>query len=238
MVKGRNILVSGATGLIGKHVVRLLAARGDSTVVALVRDPARLDVPASVHVRAFDFTDEKAAEELMASESWYAHICCLGTTLSAAGSREAFLTIDRDIPLRLARAQAQRCPQALFAYVSSAGAGAPMGFYLETKAETEGALRAMGLPCLIVRPSLLLGERQESRPMERLAVGFLGPLSSALDRPFFRGAQWLGRVLPIDATAVSAALVRLVMNAKGEGRPESIEGWPLRFAASNLGIGT
>ncbi|MEU4443769.1 NAD(P)H-binding protein [Actinosynnema sp. NPDC050801] len=50
------VLVTGATGTVGRCVVRRLLDAGES-VRALTRDPARARLPASVEVVAGDFTD-------------------------------------------------------------------------------------------------------------------------------------------------------------------------------------
>jgi uncharacterized protein YbjT (DUF2867 family) len=50
-----TVLVTGATGRIGRHVVAGLAARG-GTVRALVRAPAGVDLPAAVDLREGDLT--------------------------------------------------------------------------------------------------------------------------------------------------------------------------------------
>src|SRR5262245_55075701 len=49
----RTIAVTGATGLVGRHLVDALVARGDR-VIALVRNPPRKDLPAAVEQRAWD----------------------------------------------------------------------------------------------------------------------------------------------------------------------------------------
>ena len=54
-----KILVTGATGTVGGHVARQLSGRGHQ-VVALVRDPARADLPAEVGLRQGDLTDPAA----------------------------------------------------------------------------------------------------------------------------------------------------------------------------------
>ncbi|WP_029003785.1 SDR family oxidoreductase [Azorhizobium doebereinerae] len=51
-----TILVTGATGRVGHHVVQQLAARG-AAVRALVRDPAKAAVPAGVEVATGDLLD-------------------------------------------------------------------------------------------------------------------------------------------------------------------------------------
>ena len=51
-----KILVTGATGTVGGHVVRNLTGRGHE-VRALVRDPAKADFPAEVEVVEGDLTN-------------------------------------------------------------------------------------------------------------------------------------------------------------------------------------
>ncbi|GJD61975.1 SDR family oxidoreductase [Methylobacterium frigidaeris] len=54
-----TILVTGATGTIGRHVVQQLAQRG-ADLRALVRDPAKADLPAGVAVAKGDLLDVDA----------------------------------------------------------------------------------------------------------------------------------------------------------------------------------
>ncbi len=58
-----------------------------------------------------------------------------------------------------------------FSLVSALGASSKSGvFYSRVKGELEDALRAMGWPSLcLLRPSVIAGDRQESRPLERLS---------------------------------------------------------------------
>jgi uncharacterized protein YbjT (DUF2867 family) len=63
-----TILVTGATGRIGRHVVEQLAARG-ADVRALVRDPAKADFPASVEVVQGDLFDVDALRQAFSGVS-------------------------------------------------------------------------------------------------------------------------------------------------------------------------
>ncbi|HEX3813531.1 MAG TPA: NAD(P)H-binding protein [Mycobacteriales bacterium] len=56
MTEQRTILVTGATGNVGRHVVAGLR-EGGATVRALVRDPERAALPADVHLVPGDLTD-------------------------------------------------------------------------------------------------------------------------------------------------------------------------------------
>ncbi|XVU24560.1 SDR family oxidoreductase [Actinoplanes sp. CA-054009] len=60
-----KILVTGATGTVGGHVARQLTGRGHE-VVALVRDPARADLPAGVTLIEGDLTDPAAVRRALA----------------------------------------------------------------------------------------------------------------------------------------------------------------------------
>ncbi len=95
--------------------------------------------------------------------------CALGTTIRKAGSQEKFRQVDFEYPRRLAQLAlangAQHC-----SLVSALGASSKSGvFYSRIKGELEDELRAMGWPSLcLLRPSVIAGNRQESRPLERL----------------------------------------------------------------------
>ncbi|MEV4347627.1 NAD(P)H-binding protein [Actinoplanes sp. NPDC049596] len=59
-----KILVTGATGTVGGHVARQLSGRGHE-VVALVRDPAKADLPAEVTLVQGDLTDAEAVRRAL-----------------------------------------------------------------------------------------------------------------------------------------------------------------------------
>ncbi|MGX7706010.1 NmrA/HSCARG family protein [Methylobacterium sp. Gmos1] len=63
-----TILVTGATGTIGRHVVRHLAQRG-ADIRALVRDPAKADLPAGVALAKGDFLDVDAMRAALSGVS-------------------------------------------------------------------------------------------------------------------------------------------------------------------------
>ena len=99
-----------------------------------------------------------------------------------------------------ARQRGARC----FLFVSSLGADHDSGnFYLRTKGETERELQASGFDSLtILRPSLLIGDREEFRAGERASQLVLGLIS-----PLLVGG--LGRIRPVGAGQVAGAMRRL-----------------------------
>lgn len=210
-LSGRDFLLAGATGLVGGLVLRgLLAARDfDGTVYAPVRrDPGIAD-PRLVPLRT-DFApgggDFGLAAAMAAREQrpLAAYVSCLGTTIRTAGSREAFIAVDRDLVLRTAQlAREQGAGHAVL--VSSVGASRQSGnFYLRVKGEVEDALERIGFERVdLVQPGLLLGERTERRPAERLMQA-LAPVGNVL----MQGG--LQRYRSISASEVAAAILRLL----------------------------
>lgn len=180
-----NLLIAGATGLVGAQVLALaLADDRINLVVAPTRRPVarhpKLQNP------IVDF------ERLPLEADWWSvdtAICALGTTRAAAGSTVAYRRVDHDYPLAIA----QRVGQAggtRFTLVSSMGANARSNFrYTRMKGELEDAVRRLSFPSLtIVRPGLLGGDRDEFRAAERIgglilhAIGPTLPLAWRISR--------------------------------------------------------
>lgn len=189
-------LVAGGTGLIGGHVLAALQARGVTPIHALARRlPADED---PLHWHDWNWLE---AESLPRCDMAF---CSLGTTHARAGSKEAFAAVDRDLVLQFAeRARAAGVPR--FGLVSSVGADAgARSHYLRIKGQVEEAISDMGFETLcIIRPSLLLGARAESRPAEDVAQK-LAPAAGAL----MRGP--LARFRPVPAQTVARQLVAAV----------------------------
>lgn len=200
----RAALLAGATGLVGRHCLDLLLDHpGYGAIHTLGRRPAgRSHAKLMEHV--VDFANLAGLANLGDLENLDLSVfCCLGTTMRRAGSRDAFRRVDLEYPLALARATKARGARR-FVVVSSLGADLRRGtFYTRIKGELERSLRAIGFPSLIVvRPSLLLGDREEFRPGERVAAAL-----ARLGRPVMVGR--FRRYRPIHARDVARAMVRL-----------------------------
>lgn len=178
-----KLLIAGATGLVGGHALTL--AINDNRFEAIVAPTRRALSPHPIPARftnpTIDFS--QLPPDLFAGVDAVA--CALGTTLKKAGSKERFREIDKDLVVSLAAA-AHRAGVRRFAYVSSVGANIKSGtFYLRMKGETEAALDAIGFESLtLLRPSFLGGERDESRPLERMGLGLARALSFAVPRRY------------------------------------------------------
>ncbi|CCQ10456.1 hypothetical protein PALB_13230 [Pseudoalteromonas luteoviolacea B = ATCC 29581] len=163
-----RIIVFGATGAVGKHVVaRLKQDTRIEHVLIVARKQAKDQGKISYQTIA-DFLVNP-----MSSDTRYdAAICCLGTTLKQAGSKSNFTAIELNLTLRLL-SQAKACGASTIVYNSSLGALATSrSFYLRTKAQVEHAITDLQFNhTVIVRPSLLKGtDRTPFRLGEWLAV--------------------------------------------------------------------
>lgn len=207
----RSVVVVGATGLVGGHLVDILAA--DPSVAGVLAPGRRVtDRWRSVDKVAtpvVDFASLEASEDAFAGNQVF---LCLGTTMRKAGSREAFRRVDFDAVLASARAAlAHGADQAFL--VSSVGADpGARSFYLRVKGEVENALAALPFRAVhVFRPSVLTGDRGESRPGERLGIA-LGTLLS----PLMVGAT--RRYRPIAARTVARAMARSAASPPAAGR--------------------
>lgn len=170
-------LLAGTSGLAGRALLDLLLQAPDySRVHALTRRPlGREHARLANRIVQFD----RLLEQVAGLRCQHA-FCCLGTTLRAAGSADAFRAAEQKMVLDFATL-AKSCGVERFIVVSSAGAdAAAKNLYLRVKGEVENALSGIGFASLdILQPGLLLGARTEWRPAEalmRLVAPVLNPL--------------------------------------------------------------
>jgi uncharacterized protein YbjT (DUF2867 family) len=194
----KTALVFGATGLIGSHLLRgLLASPDYARVIAVTRRSLTLSDPRLTVLIGDGDTLPALAPQLVADDIFIA----LGTTRKRTPDEAAYYRIDHDYPVQAARIARQNGAQAVFV-VSAVGAKAASGqFYLRTKGETERDIIALDYPQThIFRPSMIIGERGEHRPLERLFIALARILNPLLLGPAerFRG---------IGADAVAQAMI-------------------------------
>ncbi|RFS13871.1 oxidoreductase [Emticicia sp. C21] len=162
----KTALIVGATGLIGKHLTqKILNHPSYSKIKVLARKPLDFQHPKLEQIIInFDNFDKS----LVVADDVF---CCLGATMKQAGSKEAFYKVDFTYPLEIAKAAIQNgARQYLIVSALSANEGS-MFYYSRVKGEIEKALTDLHFPGLLIfRPSLLLGERKESRAGEGLAA--------------------------------------------------------------------
>jgi uncharacterized protein YbjT (DUF2867 family) len=195
----------GATGLIGQQVLEQLLA--DPTCTSLkvwARQPAPSAAAAKLDWQCIDF--EQLHEQADMSELDVV-LCCLGTTTAKAG-KAGLEKVDLDYVVCAAQA-AKSADVAGFSVISSLGANACAAVhYSRTKGRMEDALCALGFDHLeILRPSLLLGHRQEHRPGEALGQKLAPVFNALLFGP-------LKRFRAVQAKDVASSMIRFAKSAE------------------------
>ena len=195
-----QVLLTGATGLVGGHLLRMLLNAPDiKSIAAPTRRPLS-DISGVFNPHDPQLTDALA----QVVDPVEIVFCCLGTTRREAGSKEAFVHADYTLVIDTALVGKRLGAQHMLV-VSAMGANAHSPFfYNRVKGEMEEALIAQQWPRLtIARPSMLVGEREKKRAGETL----LAPLFSLLP----------GNLKSIDARDVAGALLAEALSPTHEG---------------------
>jgi uncharacterized protein YbjT (DUF2867 family) len=192
-----TVLLCGATGLVGRECLHLLVRDpAFERIAVLTRRPLGHGLTSAlerdrIHQHLVDFDRLADHAELFGAEQI---IWTLGTTMKRAGSKQRFREVDFGYPYTVAQLALERGAQHfLLVSAINASAGSRV-FYNRVKGELEDALRALPYRSItIVRPSLLLGEREEPRLGEAIAkrLAFLAPR----------------KYKPVAGRAVAAALI-------------------------------
>jgi uncharacterized protein YbjT (DUF2867 family) len=199
-MSGNTAIVIGATGQVGSLLV-----------THLLQDPYYEKVRVLVR-RAYDRLDPKLESKLVNFEhlpslktalgNGQTLFCCIGTTMKLVkGDKVLYREIDLNIPVNSGQLGYENGIRQ-FVLVSAVGADPrSRNFYLRLKGEVEKKLEAISFESLyIMRPSMLLGHRETSRPGESLAKVLTPPLSW-----LFRGK--LAKYKPIPSSEVALAMI-------------------------------
>jgi uncharacterized protein YbjT (DUF2867 family) len=175
-----KILLLGGSGLVGKNVLaQALAHPAMTSVVAPTRQPLpshpKLINPVSGYLESL--LSEGVARGIVGV------VCALGTTISKAGSKEAFREVDYVLPLAFARSAHQHGAETFVLVSASVASVSSAMFYPRIKGEIERDIELVGFKSLtIVRPSLIGGERDEPRFREGIAVRLMSAFAPILPK--------------------------------------------------------
>ena len=213
-----KVLVTGATGFVGSHLVEALRRRADD-VTALVRSPAKAGPLTTLGVQlvAGHLADREALDRAVVGRDVVFHVA----GVVAARNETEFLIANRDGTARLLDAAA-RANVGRFVFVSSMAAGGPSApghplsgtepprpvtAYGRSKLAAEERVRAGGVPWTILRPPMVYGPRdREVLKVFRLARVGIAPVfgDGRQELSAIHGAD-LASALIASGTARSAA---------------------------------
>jgi uncharacterized protein YbjT (DUF2867 family) len=162
-----SAIIFGVTGLTGKTLLKnLVNDKRYGKIYIVTRRPCGFIHP-NVEEILFNYKDFSELPSVKADHVF----SCLGTTLKAAGSKEAQQVIDRDYPIAISKYSKSIGAERMVC-VSSVGTDIKSGnFYLRTKGEMEEGVKANFPSTIFVRPSFIFGDREERRIGEKIGIG-------------------------------------------------------------------
>lgn len=201
----RRLFIAGATGAVGRHVVRRAVALGQD-IVPHVRPQSAHKQPPESQAAVLDLEDSQALDAALEGCSTIVQL--IGTMRKRFSSGDTYETSDIGTTRTLV-AGARRQGIEHIVLLSSTGAGRPMGAYLKAKAEAEDLVRQSGAHWTIFRPSSFDGEGH--RPPPGLGL--------------FTRAFGLAHLQPISVPVLAEAILRAAQT--GQPRDTVLEGQSL-----------
>jgi len=196
----KTALLFGSTGLVGGHVLNYLIQNPNYSKIKLfVRSFTEFNDP-KIEIIQTDFNNlNKYTEDIKGDECFF----CIGTTKKKSPDKNEYQKIELDIPKKIAQIAKSNLVKSFF-FVSSGYANPKSsGEYLKFKGLVEEEIKNLNFDKIgIMRPSFLLGERQEERFGEKFGIIIFKLLTPILIGPF-------RKMRPIQSEIVAKAMIKL-----------------------------
>ncbi|WP_424000037.1 NAD(P)H-binding protein [Maribacter sp. IgM3_T14_3] len=178
----KTAIILGASGLTGGLLLEKLLIDDRYETIKLFSRSRIEGLPSKAQQYIGNLLElEQFKNEFTADEVY----CCLGTTAKKTPDKAMYKKIDYGIPVAAAKL-AKENGIATYLVVSAVGANKKSSvFYNRTKGEMEQAVVDQAIPnTSILRPSLIGGDREEQRVLEKIGLSvfkaiqplFIGPL--------------------------------------------------------------
>ena len=196
----KTALLFGSSGLVGGHVLNQLTQNLNySKIKIFVRSFIDIDNP-KIELIKTDFNNlHKHVDDIKGDECFF----CIGTTKKKSLNKNEYQKIELDIPKKIAQIAKSNLVKSFF-FVSSGYANPKSsGEYLKFKGLVEEEIKNLNFDKIgIMRPSFLLGERQEERVGEKFGIIIFKLLTPILIGPF-------RKMRPIQSEIVAKAMIKL-----------------------------
>jgi uncharacterized protein YbjT (DUF2867 family) len=164
----KRAIIFGASGFVGSHLVSELLDSSDyEEVTVVVRKAMSISHP-KLKILIGDF---HSLRDLAGGVSADEIFIALGTTRKASPDKAMYYQVDHDYPVLAAQIAKERGARSVFV-VTAVGANLhSASSYLRIKGETERDIIALDFEHThIFRPSMITGNRQEKRPLEKAVI--------------------------------------------------------------------
>ncbi len=196
----KTALLFGSTGLVGGHVLNYLIQNSNYSKIKLfVRSFTGINNP-KIEIIKTDFNNLNIhAEDMKGDECFF----CIGTTKKKSPNKNEYQKIELDIPKKIAQIAKSNSVKSFFFISSGYANPKSSGEYLKFKGLVEEEIKNLNFDKIgIMRPSFLLGERQEERVGEKFGIIIFKLLTPILIGSF-------RKMRPIQSEIVARAMIKL-----------------------------
>tara|TARA_Y100000590_G_scaffold415406_1_gene513152 strand:+ start:140 stop:796 length:657 start_codon:yes stop_codon:yes gene_type:complete len=196
----KTALIFGSSGLIGSQILSKINQNSNYDNIKLFVRSVPENSNSKIKIIQIDFENLEKYKDLIIGDDCF---FCIGTTHKDTPDKNEYRRIEYDIPVNVAKIAKSNSVNS-FIYVSSMGANPnSSGSYLKNKGQVEEELKKINFTKLaIIRPSILLGNRNTFRLGERIGIFVMRSLSV-----FFLGA--LKKYKPIQVEYVAKAMINI-----------------------------
>ena len=195
----KTALLFGSTGLVGGNVLKQLV---DNSIYSKIKIFVRSEIELKsnkLQIIKTDFSNlEDFKEHIKGDDCFF----CIGTTKKNSPKQDEYRRIELDIPKQVARL-AKRNEVKSFMFVSSISANSKSSSdYLRFKGQVEEEIKNLNFQKIVImRPSFLMGKREENRVVEKVGIPIFNFFS-----PLFLGS--LKKMKPIHSEIVAKVMIR------------------------------
>jgi uncharacterized protein YbjT (DUF2867 family) len=199
----KKAILFGASGFVGSYLLDELLNDADyEKVMIVVRKNLNISHPKLETIIGNYHSLPDLKRNIVADEIFIT----LGTTRKNTPDKGEYYQTDHDYPVLAAKIAKEKGAKSVFV-VTAVGANANSGiFYVKMKGEIERDIIALDFEHThIFRPSMLMGNRKEHRPLEKTFI----KIWSVINRIFIGK---LNRYRGIDGAAVAKAMINAAKN--------------------------